>query len=97
MVHSCTHMHVYQHHLPPRVSQVQPFRYTLLLWASGLGWLVFGEVPDAPTVVGSALLVCAGYCSVQIEHKDQGTQKAQEAFGERGVVSVCTDPSKVLV
>ena len=26
---------------------VQPFRYTLLLWATGLGWLIFGEVPDA--------------------------------------------------
>jgi drug/metabolite transporter (DMT)-like permease len=49
------------------VSFVQPFRYTLLLWASFFGYLAFAEVPDAPTIVGSIILVIAGSCSVRLE------------------------------
>ena len=30
------------------VSFIAPFRYTGLLWALGLGWLVFGDWPEKP-------------------------------------------------
>jgi drug/metabolite transporter (DMT)-like permease len=36
---------------------VQPFRYTLLLWAMLFGILVFGEWPDAWMLLGSAIVV----------------------------------------
>ena len=62
------------------VPQVQPFRYTLLLWASLLGWLVFSEVPDGPTIAGSILLVGAGYCNVQLEHA-RGKTKGPSSDG----------------
>ena len=42
------------------VSAVTPFRYTRLVFAMILGILVFGERPDALTIVGSALVVGAG-------------------------------------
>lgn len=42
------------------VSAVTPFRYTRLVFAMILGILVFGERPDAPTLLGSALVVGAG-------------------------------------
>jgi drug/metabolite transporter (DMT)-like permease len=42
------------------VSVVTPFRYTRLVFALILGVLVFGERPDALTLIGSAIVVGAG-------------------------------------
>ena len=39
---------------------IAPFRYSALLYAVMLGYLVWGEVPDAVTWLGIALLVGAG-------------------------------------
>ena len=42
------------------VSFIAPFRYTSLLWATVLGWTVFGEWPDSLTILGAAIIVGAG-------------------------------------
>jgi drug/metabolite transporter (DMT)-like permease len=42
------------------VAYVVPFRYTSLLWAIALGYLVFGEVPDKFTLIGSAIVIATG-------------------------------------
>ncbi len=42
------------------VGFVAPFRYSSLIWALALGWLVFGDWPDAVTLFGAALVVGAG-------------------------------------
>lgn len=42
------------------VASVTPFRYTSLLWAIVFGFLVFSEVPDQLTVVGSLIVVGTG-------------------------------------
>ena len=39
---------------------VAPFRYTSLIWAVLLGWLLFGTLPDFWTVVGAAIVVGSG-------------------------------------
>ncbi|QBY02336.1 DMT family transporter [Rhodophyticola sp. CCM32] len=39
---------------------VAPFRYTALIWALILGWLIFGEWPDNLTLLGSAIVVATG-------------------------------------
>ena len=41
-------------------SVLAPFSYTQLLWVSSLGFLVFGEVPDAYTVIGAGFIVASG-------------------------------------
>jgi drug/metabolite transporter (DMT)-like permease len=41
-------------------SVLAPFSYTQLLWVSILGFLVFGEVPDAWTIVGAGFIVVSG-------------------------------------
>ncbi len=41
-------------------SQVGPFTYSLLLWASFAGWLFWGEIPSAQTLLGAALIISAG-------------------------------------
>ncbi len=42
------------------VSHVAPFRYSGLVWALILGWLVFGEWPDTLTLIGAAVVVLSG-------------------------------------
>ncbi|MBV6658381.1 MAG: DMT family transporter [Devosiaceae bacterium] len=42
------------------ISVVAPYRYTRLLAALVLGFLVFGEVPDWPMTIGAALVIGAG-------------------------------------
>ncbi|MBR9762996.1 MAG: DMT family transporter [Rhodobacteraceae bacterium] len=41
-------------------SAVTPFRYTRLLFTLIMGALVFGEIPDLPTYLGSALILGSG-------------------------------------
>jgi drug/metabolite transporter (DMT)-like permease len=45
------------------VAFVSPFRYTMLLWAMIVGFLAFGDIPDAMTVAGAAIVVAAGLFS----------------------------------
>ncbi len=42
------------------ISFIAPFRYTSLIWALFLGWAVFGEWPDAVTLIGAAIVVASG-------------------------------------
>lgn len=42
------------------VSFVAPFRYTGLIWALILGWLVFGDWPKPLTLIGVAIIVGTG-------------------------------------
>jgi drug/metabolite transporter (DMT)-like permease len=41
-------------------SVLAPFSYTQLLWVSVLGFIIFGEVPDAWTVTGAVFIVGSG-------------------------------------
>ena len=48
---------------------LQPFNYTSLVWASLIGFTVFGEIPDGWTYVGAAVIVGAGGYVVWRERK----------------------------
>jgi drug/metabolite transporter (DMT)-like permease len=42
------------------IGVVAPFRYTSLLFAIILGWLLFGTLPDGWTLIGGAIVVASG-------------------------------------
>jgi drug/metabolite transporter (DMT)-like permease len=42
------------------ISFIAPFRYTALLWAIMLGYLIFGDVPDTAMIVGAVIIVGSG-------------------------------------
>jgi S-adenosylmethionine uptake transporter len=46
------------------VSFVAPFRYTGLVWALILGFLIFGEWPTPLTLIGAAIIVATGVFSL---------------------------------
>lgn len=51
------------------VSFIAPFRYTGLVWALLLGFLVFGHWPDPLTLVGTAIIVASGLFTLYRERK----------------------------
>jgi drug/metabolite transporter (DMT)-like permease len=50
------------------ISAIAPFRYTALLWALLLGYLVFGDVPDTMMATGAAIIVASGLYAFYREH-----------------------------
>ena len=52
---------------------VQPYSYTLLVWAAVMGWLAFGAVPDGWTIFGAAIVVASG---LYTWHHDRGRRPA---------------------
>lgn len=49
------------------LSAVAPFRYTVVLWAMLLGYLVFDEIPSVLTVAGSVIVISAGIYTLHRE------------------------------
>ena len=43
-----------------RASIIQPFHYTLIFWAIILGYLVYDDLPDMPTIVGAIIIAASG-------------------------------------
>jgi drug/metabolite transporter (DMT)-like permease len=41
-------------------SVVVPYQYTMIVWAVIFGYLVFGNIPKAQTLIGAAIIVAAG-------------------------------------
>ena len=47
---------------------VAPVHYTLILWGTLYGWLVFGQLPDLWTWVGAAIVVATGLYTLRREY-----------------------------
>ena len=41
-------------------SKLQPFNYSLLVFATVLGYVIFDQVPDIHTIVGATIIISAG-------------------------------------
>ena len=42
------------------VAVVAPFEYTQLVWAAGIGFLIWAEVPSGYTLAGAAVVAASG-------------------------------------
>jgi S-adenosylmethionine uptake transporter len=51
------------------ITFVAPFRYTGLIWALVLGWLVFGDWPTPLTLLGAFIVVATGLFTLYRENK----------------------------
>lgn len=54
-------LQAYTHATP---SMISPFLYSQIGFAMGVGWLLFGQVPDAQSLLGMAGVVLCGICSM---------------------------------
>ena len=55
------------------IAFIAPFRYTSLIFALVLGWLVFGDWPDGLTMTGAGIIVTTGLFTLYRER--QGTTR----------------------
>ena len=60
-------------------SVVVPYQYTMIVWAVVFGFLVFGDVPDAFTLTGAAIIIAAG---LYILWREQIVTRREPTFAE---------------
>ena len=65
------------------ISFIAPFRYTSLIWAIALGYIVFGDIPDTFVLAGSALVISSGVYSFYRE-RVRSQRIASQAILEPG-------------
>jgi drug/metabolite transporter (DMT)-like permease len=53
---------------------VQPYSYTLLVWAAVLGVAVFGDVPDGWTIAGATIVVASGLYTWHHDRRSVGSR-----------------------
>lgn len=63
------------------LSVIAPFNYVGLVWAISLGYLVFGDLPDALTFVGAAIIVASG---LYVLHREKARAAAALPAGTDG-------------
>lgn len=51
------------------ISVIAPFRYSIVIWAIGLGIVIWGDYPDLPTLAGLAILIATGSYTFLRERK----------------------------
>jgi len=66
------------HRIAP-TSALAPFIYLGLIWMSGIGYLVFGNLPTWWTLSGAAIVVAAGLYLFARERKQMGEAKSGPA------------------
>ncbi|MEO9896869.1 MAG: DMT family transporter [Paracoccaceae bacterium] len=54
------------------ISFIAPFRYTSLIFALALGWLIFDDWPDGITLIGAGIIVATGLFTLYRERNAAG-------------------------
>lgn len=62
------------------ISVVAPFRYSLIILALLISYVIWGHVPDVPALVGTAVICGAG---LYLLHRERVRQRADIAAGHR--------------
>ena len=58
-------------------SLLAPFSYASIVWATLIGWVVFGTRPDQATMLGTSLLIAAG---LYVWHRER--MRARDTIGQ---------------
>lgn len=61
-----------------------PIHYTILIWSTFYGWLVFGDLPDGWTWVGVAIIMATGLYMVNRERVAARQSKSDPTRNEKG-------------
>lgn len=51
---------------------VAPMHYSLIIWSTTYGWLVFGQLPDTATWIGTAVILATGLNLIRHERRARG-------------------------
>jgi S-adenosylmethionine uptake transporter len=50
-------------------SALAPFQYTAILWATALGWLIWGDALSPAVALGNALIIASGFVVLNLERR----------------------------
>ena len=56
-------------------STLQPFAYTMPVWAVILGWIVFDHIPDVMTLVGGGIIISSGLFAIWRERVAENVEQ----------------------
>lgn len=62
---------------------LQPYSYTLLIWAAVVGYLVFGDIPDGWTIAGAVIIMASGLYAWHRERVVSAARSAKPTAGVR--------------
>jgi drug/metabolite transporter (DMT)-like permease len=51
------------------VSLLAPFDYATLIWATLLGFIIFGDLPDTWTIMGAIIIISSGLYLIKRERR----------------------------
>ncbi len=54
-----------------QASQLAPFEYVMIVWVTLLSYLIWGEIPDAATTIGIAIIILSGIYVLRREESRQ--------------------------
>jgi drug/metabolite transporter (DMT)-like permease len=57
---------------------VMPFDYLRLIWVAGLGFWVFGEIPDLYVWIGGTIIFASGFYIARREHQTRRARRQEE-------------------
>lgn len=63
------------------VSAVAPLTYTVIVWATLLGWSMFGTLPDRWTLAGAAIIILSG---LYVWWRERARERAAAAIAAEG-------------
>jgi drug/metabolite transporter (DMT)-like permease len=63
------------------VGALAPYEYTSMIWAMGLGFAMFSQVPSWSTLGGAAVVAAAGLFNFLREHQRRVGERARSAAG----------------
>ncbi len=78
-------------HVAP-VSLLAPFEYSALVWAAGLGYLIWGDVPGNPVLLGAAIIVAGG---LYLAHRETLAARRHKRAARQALI--VADPIPVIV
>lgn len=61
------------------ISFIAPFRYTYLIWATILGYMAFGDIPDAYMAAGAIIVIASGIYTFYRENYRRTSPVAQSS------------------
>ncbi|MGH6931803.1 MAG: EamA family transporter [Dongiaceae bacterium] len=73
-------------------SAVMPYDYTRLLFAAGIGYLAFAEIPDLWTWIGAALIAASAIYIARREALLNQSAAAEAGAGAGGTSMVAASP-----
>jgi len=76
-VNACAHFLIIESYRLAQAPVVSPFKYSILLWATLFGYMIWGNVPDRWIIIGAIPVVASGLYILRREQKLAARRRAE--------------------